>query len=148
MYAVIAKPLYGLIVMFNWMEEYKETFKKLKNTLTFASILKSLDWNLTFHVHIDASTFAIGCILTQPGEKNMDFPISYASKQLNTKKRNYTTIERQGLGMIYAVKKFWHSLLVVTKKGLTHQRTDHLSRMTHGETLAEVDDDQSGHLSI
>ena len=58
-----------------------------------------------FHVHIDASNFAIGAILAQPGEKNMDFPISYASRQLNSTEKNYTTTEREGLGMIYAVKK-------------------------------------------
>ena len=42
----------------------------------------------------------------------MDFPISYASRQLNLAEKNYTTIEREGLTMVYAVKKFCHYLLV------------------------------------
>ena len=38
----------------------------------------------------------------------MDFPISYASHQLNSAERNYSTTKREGLAMVYAVKKFWH----------------------------------------
>ena len=91
MYAIIAKPLYGFIVMFHWIDEREEPFRKLEDTLTSAPILKPLDWNLTFHVHIDASPFAIGCILAQLGEKNMDFPFSYSSRQFNMVARNYTT---------------------------------------------------------
>ena len=41
----------------------------------------------------------------------MDFPICYASRQLNNAEKNYTTTEREGLGMVYAVKKFRHYLL-------------------------------------
>ena len=41
----------------------------------------------------------------------MDFPICYASRQLNSVKKNYTTIEREGLGRVYGVKKFQHYLL-------------------------------------
>ena len=41
----------------------------------------------------------------------MDFPICYASKQLNNAKKNYTTTKRERLGMVYVVKKFWHYLL-------------------------------------
>ena len=41
----------------------------------------------------------------------MDFPIRYASTQMNSAERNYTTTEREGLHMVYAVKKFWHYLL-------------------------------------
>ena len=62
-------------------------------------------------MHVDASNFAIGAILAQPGEGSMDFPICYASRQLNSAEKNYNTSEREGLGRVYAVKKFWHYLL-------------------------------------
>ena len=91
-YAVIARPLYGLLIVFIWTEECERSFQKLKECLTIAPILKSPDWNVIFHVHIDASNFAIGAILAQPGEKNMDFPLSYSSRQLNNAEQNYTTI--------------------------------------------------------
>ena len=108
MYAVIAKPLYALLVQFEWTNECKEAFNKLKKALIFAPILRAPDSNKVFHVHIDAS---IGCILAEPGEHNMDFPISYASRQLNSAEKNYTATEREGLTMVYAVKKFFHYLL-------------------------------------
>ena len=41
----------------------------------------------------------------------MDLPVSYSSRQLNSTEKNYTTTEREGLTMIYAVKKFRHYLL-------------------------------------
>ena len=84
MYAVIARPLYGLLIVFIWTAKCERSFQKLKECLTFAPILKSLDWSVIFHVHIDASNFAIGAILAQPSERNMDFPITYASRQLNS----------------------------------------------------------------
>ena len=180
MYVVIAKPLYALITEFNWTEQCEQSFNKLKECLTSAPILKSPDWNVIFHVHIDASNYALGAILAKPGEKYMDFPISYASKQLNSAEQNYTTTEQEGLGMIYAVKKFRHYLLankfvfftdhqallylvnkpcstgrivrwfiillefdftVVVKKGTTHQRADHLSRLMNGDAPVGVEDD-------
>ena len=73
-----------------------------------APILQAPDWNKVFHVHIDASNFAIGCILAQPGEHNMDFLVLYASKKLNSAEKNYTTTKQEGLGMIYALKKYRH----------------------------------------
>ena len=111
MYAAIAKPLYALLVIFEWNDQCKEAFEKLKHALISAPILRALDWNKIFHVHIDASAYAIGCILAQPSENNMDFPILYASRQLNTGEKNYTTMEWEGLAMVYAVKKFCHYLL-------------------------------------
>ncbi|RYA43693.1 ribonuclease H family protein [Enterobacter cloacae complex sp. GF14B] len=82
---------------FEWTEECEESFKKLKEALITARVLKSPDWEKIFHVHIDASAYAIGCILAQPEEGNMDFPICYPSRQLNNAERNYTIIEQEGL---------------------------------------------------
>ena len=86
--------------------ECEESFEKLKKALIATPILKPPDWNKVFHVYIDASAYAIGCILAQPHEHNMDFPVSYASRQLNDAEKNYTTTEREGLAMVYAIKKF------------------------------------------
>ena len=111
MYVVITKPLYGLLVVFVWIDECEESFHKLKIALSTAPILRAPNWNVIFHVHVDASNLAIGAILAQSREGNRDFPICYASKQLNSAEKNYTTIEREGLVMVYALKKFRHHLL-------------------------------------
>ena len=77
-----------------------------------APILRVWDWNKVFHVHIDASNFAIGRVLAQPSDHNMDFLMSYASRQLNSSaEKNYTTTKQEGLGMIYVIKKYMHYLL-------------------------------------
>jgi hypothetical protein len=41
----------------------------------------------------------------------MDHPNAYANTKLNKAKRNYSTIEREGLGMIFTLQKFKHYLL-------------------------------------
>jgi len=64
-----------------------------------------------FHVHIDASGIALGAVLAQPGERNMDHPTYYASRKLSIVERNYTTTEREALAMVYSLQKFMHYLL-------------------------------------
>ena len=91
MYAMIAKPIYGLITTFDWTSECEQSSKKLKTSLIFAPILRALDYSKTFHVHVDASTYVVRCILAQPRDNNMDFPICYAGRQLNTTEKNYST---------------------------------------------------------
>ena len=68
-------------------------------------------WSTKFHVHIDASGIAIGAILTQPGDYGMDYPIVYSSQKLNKAERNYSTTEREALGMVFSLQKYRHYLL-------------------------------------
>lgn len=63
-----------------------------------ASILRFINWNKNFHIHLDASRTIIRAILTQLGEKGMDYPIYYASKKLPSTEKNYNTMEREALG--------------------------------------------------
>ena len=73
-------------------------------------ILVFPDWKLPFHVHVDASSIVLGVILAKPGEE-LDHPIAFASRKLSLAECNFTTIEREGLAMVYALQKFRNYLL-------------------------------------
>ena len=69
------------------------------------------NWKKEFHFHVDASSVALGIILAQQGEGDIDHPIYFSSRKLSTTENNYTTTEREGLAMVYALQKFRHYLL-------------------------------------
>lgn len=46
-------------VAFNFDKEFKDAFEKLKELLTTAPIIKSLDWSLPFELTCDASDYAV-----------------------------------------------------------------------------------------
>ena len=68
-----------------------------------APILIFLDWKKEFHVHVNASSVALGVVLRQPWEGYFDHPITFASGKLSTVEKKYTTIEREVLAMVYAL---------------------------------------------
>jgi hypothetical protein len=76
--------------------------------MVIAPILVFSDWSKEFNVHVDASSIALGSILAQLGAGYIDHPISFSSMNLSTTKSNYTTTEREGLAMVYALHKFRH----------------------------------------
>ena len=98
-------------VPYVWTEEHQEAFHKLKDKLGNAPILQPPNWEKPFHVDVDVSKFCIGLILSQKDEEEKDHPLYYASRQLNPAERNYSTTEREALGIVYACKKFRHYLL-------------------------------------
>jgi hypothetical protein len=74
-------------------------------------ILVFLDWENTFHVHVDALAITLGAILAQLGAGDLDHPIVFASRKLSDLEQNYNMTEREGLAMVYALQKFRHYLL-------------------------------------
>ena len=85
----------GPTTPFLWGPEQRDAFNFLKTKLTTTPILITPNWSIVFHVHTDASLTAVGAIPTQPHPKyNLDRPIYYASRLLNSAERNYTTTER------------------------------------------------------
>jgi hypothetical protein len=76
-----------------------------------APILVFPDWSKEFHVHVDASSIALGSVLSHPGVGDIDHPLAFSRRNLSTAEINYTTTEREGLAMVYALQKFRHFLL-------------------------------------
>ena len=98
-------------VTFLWNEECQKSLDTVKEKMVTAHILVFPDWNKEFHVHVDASCIALGVVLAHPGAGEIDHPINFASRKMSKAENNYTTTEREGLAMIYALHKFRHYLL-------------------------------------
>jgi hypothetical protein len=92
-------------------EDCQKGLDTLKKKIVTAPILIFPDWNKEFHVHVDASSIALGTVLSQLWEGDIDHPIDFASRKLFIVEKNYTTTEQEGLEMVYALQKFIHYLL-------------------------------------
>jgi hypothetical protein len=79
--------------------------------MVIVSILVFPDWRKEFHVHVDASSIALGVVLAQLGEGEINHPLDFSSRKLSTTEINYTTTMREGLAMVYVLQKFCHYLL-------------------------------------
>ena len=69
----------------------------LKEKMVTAPILVFPDWTKPFHVHVDASGIALGVVLTQPGEGDLDHPIAYSSRKLSTTEKKLHHNRKRGL---------------------------------------------------
>jgi hypothetical protein len=93
------------------MKKYVQTWDHIKHKYIQAPILIPPNWWLEFDVHIDASLLTVGEMLAQNPTSKYDQPMVYASRLLNKAEQNYTTIEKEALGMVYALHKFRFFLL-------------------------------------
>lgn len=149
-FSKIAKPLTNLLKKdsdFKWEDKEQESFNTLRDALCEEPILQYPDFTKPFLLTTDASGTAIGAILSQ-GQIGKDQPISYASRVLNDAEKNYSTIEKELLAIVYAVQHFRPYLygkkfkLVTDHKPLTwlHKLKDPTSRLARWRIkLAEYD---------
>ena len=122
-FSKITKPLCFLLtkdVTFNFTDECKSAFNRLKKELISVPILTVPDWNLPFELMYDASNKAIGAVLGQRKDKKLH-AIYYASKTLDDAQINYATTEKELLAVVYACEKFRPYL--VASKAIIY--TDH-----------------------
>ena len=90
---------------FVWTEKCAEPFRRLKELLTTAPILKVLDMDAEFLVWTDASKEGLGRVLMQNGQV-----IAYISRKLRRHEENYG-MHVWELAIVYALR-FWRHYLV------------------------------------
>ena len=104
----IASPLCSFLtkdVIFEWSQACEKTFEKLKSMLVSPPIMQPSIWDFPFEIMCDDSDYAVGAVLGQREDKK-PFVIYYASKTLDSSKSNYTTTEKEFLGVVFSLDNF------------------------------------------
>ena len=107
-YAKIATPLYNLTskgVPFEWSTDCQVAFEQLKSALISPPILAYPDYERPFKVFTDASSFAVGGVLSQDDTEGNEHVISYVGRALTPPERNYGISEKECLALGFAIKK-------------------------------------------
>ena len=100
-------------------------FQQLKEKLASTEVLVHYDPDLPLKLDCDASSYGLGAVLSHMFSDGSERPIAYASFSLIPSEKNYPQIEREGLALIFGVKRFHQFLygrrftLVTDHKPLT-----------------------------
>ncbi|UYV69276.1 K02A2.6-like [Cordylochernes scorpioides] len=100
-FANIAGPLNELLrkgEKFIWTDSREASINQLKSALTSEPVLGHFDETAPIYVHTDASGYGVGSVLVQMKDGS-EKPIAYASRTLSKAERNYTTTERNKIGI-------------------------------------------------
>ena len=131
-YALIAKPLTKYLsgenghvgakkskqLQISLDDEAIKAFEKLKLILASEDVLlQHPDYEKPFELTTDASSVALGAVLSQKGR-----PITMISRTLSKAEQNYATNERELLAIVWAIQKLRHYLYGVKN---IHIFTDH-----------------------
>lgn len=103
-------PLYKLLqhdVPWEWTSEQEKAFKESKKLLASSSLLVHYDTELPLTLACDASAYGIGAVLAHRMPDGSEKPIGYASRTLNKAEKNYSQLEKEGLSLVFGIKKFY-----------------------------------------
>nr|XP_043067227.1 uncharacterized protein K02A2.6-like [Drosophila bipectinata] len=106
--------------------QQEQAFTTLKSHVINATQLAHFDENLPLVLATDASSFGIGVVLSHIQHDGKERPIVFASKTLDKHQVKYSQIEKEGLSIIFGVKRF-HQYLYGRKFTLI---TDHKPLVT------------------
>ena len=122
-FAKIATPFHAVIKKnsrFRWTDEAQDAMNKLKFLLTSSQVMTYPDFSKSFILETDASDFALGGVLSQKTNADgEEWPIGYYSRLLNSAEKRYSTIEKETLAIVAALK---HTYVF---SNFVHVRTDH-----------------------
>ncbi|KAK4314756.1 hypothetical protein Pmani_013983 [Petrolisthes manimaculis] len=126
-FASVASPLTDLIspkVSFDWTSATQDAFDRLKILLSSAPVLRAADFNLPFHLHVDACDTGMGAVLLQADpDTEILHPICYHSSKFLSHKRHYSTVEKETLSLLHSLDKF--KCFLSDSKYPIHVKTDH-----------------------
>ena len=88
-----------------WHSKQESGWNGIKEILSKHPVLQYYDESKALKVSSDASKDGIGAVLLQ--ETNGEWmPVAYASRSMTKTEKNYATIEKEQLGVVFACERF------------------------------------------
>ncbi|XP_015277779.1 PREDICTED: uncharacterized protein LOC107119720 [Gekko japonicus] len=107
--ASVAAPLHALLhkdVKWRWGPEQERAFEGVKALLSSEAVLTHYDDQKLLVLAADASPFGVGAVLSHVMEDGREAPVAFYSRSLSDTEKNYAQIDKEGLALVSAVKKF------------------------------------------
>lgn len=112
-FAKIMSPLYNLLskdVAFDWSDKCHKSFEDIKKSVTSDQILVHFNPDLPIILTTDASNNAVAGILSHRFSETTK-PIAFVSRALTKSEKNYSTLEKEALAIVFSVTKLRQYLL-------------------------------------
>lgn len=108
-FSTVASPLTNLLkakAEFVWSAQCQEAFETVKVLLCSAPVLAAPNFSKPFKLQVDASQVGAGAVLLQENSDHVECPVSFFSRKFNKCQLNYSVIEKEALGLIWALQHF------------------------------------------
>uniref|UniRef100_A0A3Q3MQZ4 Gypsy retrotransposon integrase-like protein 1 n=1 Tax=Mastacembelus armatus TaxID=205130 RepID=A0A3Q3MQZ4_9TELE len=108
-FSTVAQPLTNLLSptrKFVWSAECQSAFDCVKALLCHSPVLCAPDFSKPFKLDIDASGVGAGGVLIQEDSEGINHPVCYFSRKFNTYQTRYSTIEKETLALLLALRYF------------------------------------------
>lgn len=89
-----------------WGSKQKDAFVAIKKELASPKVLIHYDPTLPIILASDASAYAVGGVISHILPNGDIRPIAYASRSLSDSEKLYSQLDREGLAIIFCLKKF------------------------------------------
>ncbi|XP_061584204.1 LOW QUALITY PROTEIN: uncharacterized protein K02A2.6-like [Cololabis saira] len=105
----LLSPLHSLLrkdVRWSWGPTQQEAFEMSKTLLQSSQVLVHYDTKKEVVLACDASPYGVGAVLSHRMPDGSERPVGFVSRTLTAAERNYSQLDKEGLAVMFGVKKF------------------------------------------